>query len=392
MSGTLPMVDIDTALWRTVYQLPGEYKLSWRGSVKLNETPYMHTRLFYTRLWRWLGELVVVGSLISLLACGWQEPWVGAPPSPTADEGLAESQEPLVPLPLHVAADPARVALGERLFHEVRLSGRNTIACATCHRLEQGGADGQRHAMAATGTPLPRNTPTIFNVAFNAAYNWDGGVRTLEAHAERVLLSPALMHTTWPALLAKLRTIPDYQRAFTALYPGGLTSAHVLDALATYERSLVTPNARFDQYLRNHPEALSPVERRGYAIFKAYGCVACHQGVNVGGNMFQKFGIFQEASVPHDPSRPVDLGRFLLTQVLRDREVFRVPSLRNVALTAPYFHDGRAPTLEAAVTIMARVQLGRTLSPEETHAIVQFLHTLTGEYQGRSLTTVAEKD
>ena len=244
--------------------------------------------------------------------------------------------------------------------------------------------------MTATGTLHARNNPTIFNVAFNAVYNWDGGVYTSEAHAERVLLSPALMHTTWPTLLAKLQAIPDYRAAFTTLYPGRLTPAHVLDALATYERSLVTPNARFDRYLRNQPEALSPVERRGYAIFKAYGCVACHQGVNVGGSMFQKFGIFQEA--PHDPTRPVDLGRFLLTQVPRDRAVFRVPSLRNVALTAPYFHDGRTATLEAAVSIMARVQLGRTLSPEDTHAIVQFLHTLTGEYQGRSLATLPAKD
>jgi cytochrome c peroxidase len=350
----------------------------------------MYPRLFYTRLWWWLGGLGVVGSLISFWAYGWQEPWVGAPPSPAVDEGLAESQEPLVPLPLHVPADPAKVALGARLFHEVRLSGHNTMACATCHRLEQGGADGLPRPMTATGTLHPRNTPTIFNVAFNAAYNWDGVVHTLEAHAERVLLSPALMHTTWPTLLAKLRTIPDYQAAFTTLYPGGLTPAHVLDALATYERSLVTPNSRFDHYLRNHPEALSPVERHGYDIFKAYGCVACHQGINVGGSMFQKFGIFHEA--PHDPTRPVDLGRFLLTQVMRDREVFRVPSLRNVALTAPYFHDGRAPTLEAAVDIMARVQLGRTLSQEDTHAIVQFLHTLTGEYQGRSLATLPAKD
>jgi cytochrome c peroxidase len=280
--------------------------------------------------------------------------------------------------------DPAKMALGERLFHDVRLSGDNAMACATCHRLEHGGADGLPHPRTATGTPLLRNTPTIFNVAFNAAYNWDGAVRTLEAHAERVLLSPALMHTTWPALMAKLRAAPEYREAFATLYHGHLIPAHVLDALTTYERSLVTPNARFDRYLRNHPEALSPVERRGYAIFKAYGCVACHQGMNVGGSMFQKFGIFQ--GPPHDPTRPVDLGRFLLTQVQRDREVFRVPSLRNVALTAPYFHDGRAATLEAAVVIMARVQLGRTLSQEDTHAIVQFLHTLTGEYQGRALT------
>jgi cytochrome c peroxidase len=308
----------------------------------------MHTRLFSTQLWWWIGGLGGVVSLVGLWASGWQGQRTVAPPSATADEVLAESPEPLVPLPLHVPADPAKVALGERLFHEVRLSGDNTRACATCHRLAHGGADGLPRARTATGTLYPRNTPTIFNVAFNAAYNWDGGVRTLAAHAERALLSP------------------------------------------TYERSLVTPNARFDRYLRNHPEALSPVERRGYAIFKAYGCVACHQGVNIGGSMFQKFGIF-EAPAPHAP-QPINLGRFLLTQVPRDREVFRVPSLRNVALTAPYFHDGRAPTLEAAVAIMARVQLGRTLSQEDTHAIVQFLHTLTGEYQGRSLTTVLEKD
>ncbi|MBM3224471.1 MAG: c-type cytochrome [Candidatus Tectomicrobia bacterium] len=292
--------------------------------------------------------------------------------------------------PLQMPGEPAKVALGERLFHDVRLSGQHTMACATCHRLESGGADGVPRSMTAHGTLHARNTPTIFNVAFNTSYNWDGVVHTLEAHADRVLLSPALMHITWPVLLARLQAIPDYQEAFAALYPGRLTPAHVLDALATYERSLVTPNSRFDRYLRNQPDALNTEERRGYTIFKAYGCIACHQGINIGGSMFQKFGIFQGA--PHDPARPADLGRFLLTQVPRDREVFRVPSLRNVALTAPYFHDGRTATLEAAVDIMARAQLGRMLSLEDRHAIVQFLHTLTGEYQGRSLATLLKKD
>jgi cytochrome c peroxidase len=356
-----------------------------------NMPKHISARLFRTRLWWWVSGLGVVVSLAGIWTSGWQGPPVAAVGATTEDI-LVGSQEPIVPLPLHVSEDPAKVALGERLFHDVRLSGHNSMACATCHRLKHGGADGLPRAMTATGALHPRNTPTIFNVAFNAALNWDGGVRTLEDHAERVLLSPTLMHTTWPVLLTKLRTIPDYRAAFTALYPGRLTSAHVLDALATYERSLVTPNSRFDHYLRNHPEALSPVERQGYDIFKAYGCVACHQGINVGGSMFQKFGILQEAPAPHDPARPIDLGRFLLTQALRDREVFRVPSLRNVALTAPYFHDGRAPTLEGAVALMARVQLGRTLSQEDIHAIVQFLHTLTGEYQGRSLTAVLEKE
>lgn len=354
---------------------------------------YTYMRLFRARLWWWVGSLGVMVSLVGLWEYAWQGTSAFEPSGATADEGLVGSQEPLAPLPLHTPAHPAKVALGERLFHEVRLSGHRTTACATCHNLAHGGgADGLPQSMGATGTRLPRNTPTIFNVAFNAALNWDGGVRSLEAHAERVLLSPTLMHTTWPALLATLQADTDYRAAFTALYPGRLLPAHVLDALATYERSLVTPNARFDHYLRGHTEALSAVERRGYALFKAYGCVACHQGVNVGGSMFQKFGVLQEAPAPHDPTRPVDLGRFLLTQVTRDHEVFRVPSLRNVGLTAPYFHDGRTPTLEAAVAIMAWVQLGRTLSQEDIHAIVQFLHTLTGEYQGRPLTMVSEKD
>ena len=227
------------------------------------ETTSMHTRLFYTRLWWWVGGLGVVVSLIGLWASGGQGKWAVAPPAATAAVVKAESQEPLVPLPLHVPANPARVALGERLFHDVRLSGRHTLACATCHRLEQGGADGLPRPLTATGTLHARNTPTIFNVAFNAAYNWDGGVSTIEAHAERVLLSPALMHTTWPALLATLQAIPDYRAAFTALYPGGLTPAHVLDALATYERSLVTPNARFDRYLRATPTPSTPSNAAG---------------------------------------------------------------------------------------------------------------------------------
>jgi cytochrome c peroxidase len=289
-----------------------------------------------------------------------------------------------MPIPLAFAGDPAKVALGERLFHDVRLSRHRQRACATCHQLAQGGDDGGPRALTADGTLL-RNTPTIFNVALNFSYNWDGGVRTLEAHATRVLRSPELMNITWPELLATLRAVPDYLVAFTALYPAGLTPVSVLDALVTYERSLLTPNARFDHYLRGQQQALTAAERHGYQLFKAYGCVACHQGMNVGGNMFQKFGLFQEAVPPPSPTVPIDLGRFLVTHVARDREVFRVPSLRNVAVTAPYFHDGRAPTLEAAVATMARVQLGRTLTPEEIAVIVQFLHTLTGEYRGRSL-------
>jgi cytochrome c peroxidase len=297
-------------------------------------------------------------------------------------------KEPITPIPHAAEVGTAQVTLGEKLFHDPRLSHSNATACATCHRLAQGGDDGLPLARGADGVLYSRNTPTIFNVALNTRYRWDGAVRTLEAEAESTLHSAAMMNTNWPDLLTKLRVDPDYIAAFNAAYPGGLTREHVLDALSAYVRSLLTPNARFDQYLRGQQQALTAVEQRGYQLFKAYGCAACHQGVNVGGNMFQKFGIFRGDSAPRDDD---DLGRFTVTGVARDRYVFRVPSLRNVAVTAPYYHDGRVETLETAVDLMAKRQLGTALSAEEINLIVQFLHTLTGEYRGRSLALPAKE-
>ena len=298
---------------------------------------------------------------------------------------MPDPREPLLPLPLTLTLDPTRVALGARLFQDVRLSGQNAVACTTCHLLEHGGDDGRPRAMNLGGTTQPRNTPTVFNVAFDFAYHWDGALPTLEAQAEHVLLSPAVMRTTWPEILGKFRQDPDYVANFVTSYPDGQTPANILDALATYQRSLVTPNARLDQYLRGQPQALTAEEQRGYQLFKAYGCVACHQGMNVGGNLYQKFGIFADRGGSIGSGGEPDPGRARITGLERDRGVFRVPSLRNVAQTVPYFHDGRAATLEEAVDTMARVQLGRTIRPEEIGLIVQFLYTLTGEYQGRSL-------
>ncbi|WP_348757441.1 cytochrome-c peroxidase [Candidatus Methylocalor cossyra] len=285
-------------------------------------------------------------------------------------------------MPLTVASDPRRVDIGERLFHDTRLSHDGRFSCATCHPLDRGGMDGRPRAVTPGGGPL-RNTPTVFNVGLNPAYNWDGKAATLEEHTELVLSNPRLMHTTWPALLAKLCADAGYVAAFRAAYRQGLTPDTVVDAIASFERSLLTPNARFDRYLRGEHGALTESERAGYGLFKEYGCASCHQGVNVGGNVYQKFGIFADAAAKGGAA--IDPGRFAITQVPRDRGVFRVPSLRNVAVTAPYFHDGRAATLEEAVETMARAQLGRTLSREATGLLVQFLRTLTGEYRGRPL-------
>lgn len=292
----------------------------------------------------------------------------------------AETVEPLAPLPLTVPENGEKVALGERLFHDNKLSGQGKRSCATCHPLDHGAMDGRVRAEAADGISVLRNTPSLFNVSFNFFYNWDGVVTTLEAHTERIMLSPGIMNATWPDLLATLGADPAYRRDFSVIYPNGLTRTNLVDALTHFERSLITPNARFDRFLRGEKDLLNTEEQQGYHLFNSLGCVACHQGLNIGGNLFQKFGIF---GTPKGGAKIADEGRYTVTRSDRDRGVYRVPSLRNVAITAPYFHDGRAATLEAAVDTMAQDQLGRPLAAKERGLIVKFLNTLTGEYLGK---------
>jgi cytochrome c peroxidase len=287
--------------------------------------------------------------------------------------------------------DSRKSELGRKLFNDVRLSASNAVACASCHRLDRSGADGRRHALGLDAKPLDFNSPTIFNVALNFRLNWRGNFRTLEEQNEAVLLDRRLMNTSWEELLPKLTSDPDYLRSFTAIYGSNPTRLQVLDALATFQRSLITPGARFDRYLSGKRDAISAEEERGYELFKSYGCVSCHQGMNLGGNLFQRFGIFDEVAVRRWRRTDADLGRFAITGIESDRHVFRVPSLRNVSVTAPYFHDGSAASLREAVDVMARVQLGRELPKEDLVLIVKFLETLTGEYQGRPLSAEVDR-
>jgi cytochrome c peroxidase len=336
------------------------------------------TRLLLAWGLRLLCSLILV---VALRGVGYGEPL--SPSYATPPE--RGTHEPLSPILLSVVEDGPQTQLGERLFHDPQLSHDNRQSCATCHPLDRGGMDGQPRAMAVDGLPRLRNTPTIFNVGLNFWFNWDGVVHTLEAHAERLLRNPAIMNTTWPELQGKLGREADYVSAFRAAYVDGLTWNNVIAALVSFERSLVTPHSRFDRYLRGEQQMLTAKEQQGYSLFKSYGCVACHQGVNVGGNMFAKFGVFQSPNGASEVG--IDNGRYNVTHRSQDVQVFRVPSLRNVAMTAPYFHDGRAPTLAVAVDTMARVQLGKELTPEEIGLIVQFLQTLTGDYRGTPVRT-----
>lgn len=313
----------------------------------------------------------------ALAACDANPPLL-APATPEAP--MPASHEPLSPLPAAPVVDPRRAALGMSLFETASLSSDGAVSCATCHPLDRGGADGFVHSRGANGHLTTLNTPTIYNVSFNFRFNWNGADTRLEDALDAPIA--LTMGTTWNLIENELSADPEWRRAFEAAYADGVTTANIKDTLSRYIDTLVTPGARLDQFLRGDTSALTNEERRGYEAFKELGCSTCHQGANVGGNMFQRLGVMHDyfqARVEHGGPPPTlaDQGRYAITQQQADRHVFRVPSLRNVALTPPYFHDGSEPTLELAVAEMGYVQLGKRLSDDEVALLVSFLKTLT---------------
>lgn len=295
------------------------------------------------------------------------------------------SSEPIVPIKPATGLDPRKVALGRRLFNDTRLSGNSSVACVTCHDLSQGGADHEMHPEGLNGGEGDVNTLTVFNSSRNFKFMWDGRAQTLAQVIDLSVNGPHMLASRWSDVVRRLEAVPDYVTAFAGVYPSGISRQTITDALIEFDRSLVTPGSRFDRYLLGDTKAITPEERHGYELFKSYGCTSCHQGMNVGGNMFQVFGVMADYFADRGHVTKADLGRFNVTGNKVDRFVFRVPSLRNVAETAPYFHDGTASTLADAVDDMAKYQLGRPMPKEDQDAIVEFLMTLTGKYKGRSL-------
>lgn len=302
-----------------------------------------------------------------------------------SSHAVAQADEPLRPLPQTLNTDARKAALGERLFHDKRLSGDNTLSCASCHDLQRGGVDGQPSSTGIGGAKGPINAPTVFNAALNFRQFWDGRAATLEEQAAGPVHNPKEMGSNWNEVLGKLSKDEGLVAQMKDAYAEGLQPKNIQDAIATFERTLITPNSRFDRFLRGERNALTADEQSGYRLFKNYGCVACHQGVNVGGNMFQTFGVMGDYFAKRGSMAEADLGRYNVTRVEADKHTFKVPTLRNVALTAPYFHDGSVATLPEAVDVMFRFQLGRPASAQDKELIVKFLYTLTGEYKGRSL-------
>ncbi len=293
--------------------------------------------------------------------------------------------EPINPIPDSFYLSERKVQLGNILFHDPRLSHDNTISCASCHDLLKGGVDGKKASIGINGTIGSINAPTVFNSGFNFRQFWDGRAKSLEEQAAGPVHNPIEMGSNWQEVISKLEQDSYYNEQFNLLYLDGLTSKNIQNAIATFERSLYTPNSRFDLYLQGKENALTIQEKQGYQRFKAYGCISCHQGMNIGGNMFQHFGVMGNYFADRGNITQTDLGRYNITNDPADKFLFKVPSLRNIELTAPYFHDGSAKTLTEAVKIMGHYQLGRMLSDKDVALLVAFLKTLTGEYNGQPL-------
>ena len=289
------------------------------------------------------------------------------------------SNEPIKPIPEGSGADAEKIALGRALFHDPRLSKDDSVACVSCHDLGSGGDDGRKVSIGVEGRAGPINAPTVFNAGLNFRQFWDGRAKTLEEQIDGPVQSPVELGSLWPEVIAKLHAHETYPQRFEALYPEGITRANVKNALAEFMRSLTTPNSRFDQWLQGDRDALDAQEKHGYALFKHYGCISCHQGANVGGNMFQVFGVLNDYFKRRGRITEVDYGRYNVTGNPADRHAFKVPSLRMAALTAPYLHDGNAETLRDAVDAMFEYQLGRSAPDEHKDAIVAFIETLAGE-------------
>lgn len=278
------------------------------------------------------------------------------------------------PIPLNVKVNQEKASLGKKLFFDPILSKDNSVACINCHNIYSGGADVTPASFGVEGKAGVLNSPTVLNSVFNVAQFWDGRAATLKDQAKGPMLNPVEMASEPSDVVAKLKSDPAYLKEFTKLYKDSITFDNVADAIAEYEKTLITPNSRFDQFLRGDLNALNDEEKEGYELFKNLGCVSCHNGINIGSNMFQKFGIFVD-----DATLGKHLGRYDVTKNPEDKYYFKVPTLRNVSKTAPYFHDGSAKTLDEAIAIMGRYQLGRVLDKDTIKKLNKFLHTLDAE-------------
>jgi cytochrome c peroxidase len=317
-----------------------------------------------------------------MLVCGLAV-WATAAP---ADELMDMAQSLFEPIPSSppgvegVEATPDRIELGKMLYFEPRLSESHTINCNSCHVVGLGGVDMLETSLGHRWQKGGRNAPTVLNAVFNTAQFWDGRAKDLEEQAGGPMINPVEMATTHAHVIEQLSAIPGYVAMFQKAFPEDadpINIKNVEDAIALFEATLITPDAPFDRYLRGDESALTAEQKEGLQLFVDNGCAGCHDGINVGGGQYQPFGVVELPWAELLP--PADKGRFEVTKTPSDEYVFKVPTLRNIALTPPYFHTGKAWDLRQAVAVMGSAQLGIELTDDEVDKITAFLHSLTGE-------------
>ncbi len=335
-----------------------------------------------------MKKLVVAGLGFAIL--GGLISFTGATQKINDKELLNQAKNYFRPLPKEIpspADNPTtkeKVELGKKLFYDPRLSLSGVINCNTCHNLSTYGVDGVQTSLGHKFQTGGKNAPTVLNAGFHIAQFWDGRAKDLEEQAKGPILNPVEMSMPDPNLvIERLKSIDAYVAEFKKAFPNDkdpVNYDNVAKAIAAFERTLVTPS-RFDEYLNGKTNALTLKEKEGLKLFMEKGCASCHNGVAIGGSMFQKFGVVK----PYPYQDPNDLGRYNVTKNEADKYVYKVPSLRNVTRTYPYFHDGKVWDIKEAVKIMGETQLGITLTDEEIDKIVAFLDSTTGKIPENAL-------
>lgn len=302
-------------------------------------------------------------------------------PAGSIDDEIAPYLDGVQPISAPVDVAKKKVELGDLLYHDSRLSGDATVSCATCHALDKGGVDRLKVSTGIKGQAGSINAPTVFNSGQNFVQFWDGRAADLAEQAAGPVENPVEMGDAWPIVVSKISADADYVARFGDVYGGDISKGSITDAIAEFERTLATPNSPFDKYLKGDKTAISDDAKHGFLIFNEIGCTGCHVGSYFGGQSFQKLAdsYFTERG---GEMTDADRGRFNVTGKETDLHFFKVPMLRNVAVTPPYFHDGSVSDLKQATVLMARHQLGVELTDEEAGQVTAFLESLTGEYKG----------
>ncbi|MFZ4701520.1 MAG: cytochrome-c peroxidase, partial [Candidatus Methylumidiphilus sp.] len=324
------------------------------------------------RLGSLIGALAFVGATSIAVAGEWQ-------PLPTK-----------APEPADNPTTPEKVELGKILYHDPRLSSSGTVSCASCHNVMAGGDDNRGGSVGVKAQVGGRSSPTVWNSAFNATQFWDGRAPSLEAQAKGPVTNSIEMGMkSWDDVIIRLKAIPGYAPLFAKAFSGAdsITTDNVAKAIAAYERTLITPNSAYDKYATGDLKALSEQQIRGLQTFADTGCVTCHSGPGFNGSQngqgigdYIKFPAIENGALEAQYGFSKDLGRFEVTKNEADKHLFKVPTLRNISLTAPYFHNGKVTSLGDAVNVMAKTQLGKDLTPQQITDIVAFLDSLTGEF------------